>query len=71
MTTLFGEIAKVGSGFTLEFERVLDTDVEDLWSAVTDRTAQTLGGAVRLAPRLGPDGQSASWERTRGMTSRP
>ena len=37
MTTLFGEITRVGSGFTLEFERVLDTDVEDLWSAVTDR----------------------------------
>lgn len=37
MTTLFGEIAKVGSGFTLDFERVLSTDVDDLWSAVTDR----------------------------------
>jgi uncharacterized protein YndB with AHSA1/START domain len=36
MTSLFGSIAKVGAGFDLEFERVLDTDVDDLWSAITD-----------------------------------
>jgi uncharacterized protein YndB with AHSA1/START domain len=36
MTSLFGTVARVGAGYDLEFERVLDTDVEDLWSAVTD-----------------------------------
>ena len=37
MTTLFGEIAEVANGFELEFERILATDVDDLWSAVTER----------------------------------
>jgi uncharacterized protein YndB with AHSA1/START domain len=36
MTSLFGSLAKVGAGYDLEFERTLDTDVEDLWSAVTE-----------------------------------
>ena len=36
MTSLFGSVARVGAGYDLEFERVLATDVDDLWSAVTD-----------------------------------
>ncbi|MBB5632411.1 uncharacterized protein YndB with AHSA1/START domain [Cryobacterium mesophilum] len=37
MTTLFGSLTRVGSGFDLDFERILATDVDDLWNAVTDR----------------------------------
>lgn len=37
MTMMFGEITKSGTGFNLEFERILATDVDDLWNAVTDR----------------------------------
>jgi uncharacterized protein YndB with AHSA1/START domain len=37
MTSLFGSIARVGAGYDLEFERVLATDVQDLWSAITER----------------------------------
>ena len=36
MTSMFGEIARVGSGFDLRFERILATDVDDLWSALTE-----------------------------------
>ena len=36
MTTLFGEIARVGTGFDLRFERILATDVDDLWSALSE-----------------------------------
>ena len=36
MTELFGEITRVGAGLDLRFERILATDVDDLWSALTD-----------------------------------
>lgn len=36
MTMMFGEITKSGTAFNLEFERILATDVDDLWNAVTD-----------------------------------
>ncbi|HEU4850152.1 MAG TPA: SRPBCC domain-containing protein [Terrimesophilobacter sp.] len=37
MTMMFGEITRSGTAFNLEFERILATDVDDLWNAVTDR----------------------------------
>lgn len=37
MTILFGELSKAGTGFDLDFERILATEVDDLWEAVTDR----------------------------------
>ena len=36
MSSLFGSVVRVGAGYDLEFERVLATDVDDLWSAITD-----------------------------------
>lgn len=36
MTITFGELTRQGELFTLDFERILDTDVDDLWQAVTD-----------------------------------
>lgn len=36
MTTLFGSLTANGNGFELEFERILATDIDDAWSAVTD-----------------------------------
>jgi uncharacterized protein YndB with AHSA1/START domain len=53
MTSLFGSVARVGAGYDLEFERVLDTDVDDLWSAITepDRLARWMNvytGDLRL-----------------------
>jgi uncharacterized protein YndB with AHSA1/START domain len=54
MTSLFGEIEKVGNGYTLTFERILATDAADLWEAVTtpDRLARWMNvytGDLRLA----------------------
>lgn len=37
MTVTFGELTHTGDTFTLDFERVFATDVEDAWNAVTDR----------------------------------
>ncbi len=53
MTSLFGSVARVGAGYDLEFERVLATDVDDLWSALTepDRLARWMNvytGGLRL-----------------------
>src|SRR5690606_8000581 len=36
MTLTFGEVTRSGDRFTLDFERILDTDIDDAWSAVTD-----------------------------------
>ena len=58
MTTLFGEIVKIGSGFTLDFERVLSTDVDDLWSAGTDR--ERLGRW--MAPYTGDLALGGTWQ---------
>ncbi len=35
MTTIFGNLTKTGSTFTLDFERSFSTDVDDVWEAVT------------------------------------
>src|SRR5690606_16693961 len=35
MTLTFGEVTRHGDRFTLDFERILDTDIDDAWSAVT------------------------------------
>jgi uncharacterized protein YndB with AHSA1/START domain len=53
MTALFGSATQTGSGFTLEFERILATDVQDAWSAVTDpariaRWMETYVGDLQL-----------------------
>ncbi|HEU4808149.1 MAG TPA: SRPBCC domain-containing protein [Homoserinimonas sp.] len=53
MTTLFGNVAQTTNGFDLEFERVLDTDIQDAWSAVTEpdriaRWMETYHGDLRL-----------------------
>lgn len=36
MTTTFGEVTRTCDTFTLDFERILATSVEDAWSAVTE-----------------------------------
>ena len=53
MTTLFGTVECAARGFDLEFERVLATDIDDAWSAVTDperiaRWMETYIGDLRL-----------------------
>lgn len=36
MATAFGDVTRSGATFTLDFERVLATTVDDAWSAVTE-----------------------------------
>jgi uncharacterized protein YndB with AHSA1/START domain len=53
MTTVFGSVSHATDGFTLEFERVLATDIDDAWSAVTEpdrisRWMETYVGDLRL-----------------------
>ncbi|MHA6667692.1 SRPBCC domain-containing protein [Homoserinimonas sp. A447] len=53
MTTIFGSITPRDNGVDLEFERVLATDIDDAWSAVTDpdriaRWMETYVGDLKL-----------------------
>lgn len=53
MTTILGNVTHAPEGFTLAFDRVLATDIDDAWSAVTDpariaRWMETYVGDLRL-----------------------
>lgn len=64
MTITFGELTRTGDTYTLEFERVLATDIDDAWAAVTEperlaRWMETYTGDLTLGgswQALGSDG---------------
>ena len=65
MTTVFGNVTRSASGFTLDFERVLATDIDDAWSAVTDperiaRWMETYVGDLKLGGTWQVFGSSGS-----------
>ena len=58
MTTIFGDLTKAANGFDLEFVRLFDTDVADVWSAVTDPERL----ARWMAPYRGELRLGGTWE---------
>lgn len=65
MTTLIGSVTAAGNGYDLEFERVLATDIDDAWSAVTDperiaRWMETYVGDLKLGGTWQVSGSSGA-----------
>ena len=66
--TLLGEVRRVGDTGTVHVEDVYNTDIEDLWGAVTDperlaRWIARVDGDLRVRPR-GRDGSRYATRRT-------